>query len=84
MSSGRIRIGIIINSSPDSDQALSKLVVAALQQHSSVPTLIKILRDADAVALGDRHPAAYGLKVNLYVVKFIMNAVGITTAILLL
>lgn len=59
-------MGLIINSPPDADQALNKLIVAALLQDPSVTTLLKILKDSDAVALGDRHPAAYGLKVSVH------------------
>ncbi|XP_054270383.1 UDP-glucose:glycoprotein glucosyltransferase-like isoform X1 [Macrosteles quadrilineatus] len=61
-SSGRIRVGVVINAAADADQAVNKLVVAALMQDPTTATVSKILKDADAIALGDRHPSAYGLK----------------------
>ncbi|KAG8311333.1 UDP-glucose:glycoprotein glucosyltransferase 1 [Homalodisca vitripennis] len=72
-SSGRIRVSLIINSAPDADQAINKLVLAALQQDPSATTLDKILQDAEAVQLGDRHPAAYGLKVILSDVEKLLS-----------
>lgn len=66
-SSGRIRVGLLVNSSPDSDQALNKLVLAALHAKASIPTLIKILKNAEAVLSGDKKAVDFGLQVILQI-----------------
>lgn len=55
---------MLINSAPDADPRLNKLVLAALQQSTSVNTILNILNDAEAVVKGDKTSAAYGLKVR--------------------
>lgn len=60
-------MGLLVNSNPDSDQALNKLVLAALHAKASIPTLIKILKNADAVVAGDKQAVDFGLQVRLQI-----------------
>lgn len=60
-------MGLLVNSNPDSDQALNKLVLAALHAKASIPTLIKILKNADAVVAGNKQAVDFGLQVRLQI-----------------